>query len=94
MSKNTKQNTSKLLSKTTVFNIDNNRNVPNQYIRMVSEGSCDTEDWRNAAKNSAEESNDFLNIFKHLKMVICKLINITVFTVYLIIKFKTFKNMF
>ncbi len=24
-----------------------------QYIRMISEGSCDTEDWRNDAENSA-----------------------------------------
>ncbi len=35
-------------SSTTVFNIDNN-----QYIRMISEGSCDTEDWSNDAENSA-----------------------------------------
>ncbi len=25
----------------------------NQHIRMVSEGSCDTEDWSNDAENSA-----------------------------------------
>ncbi len=25
----------------------------NQYIRMISEGSCDTEDWINDAENSA-----------------------------------------
>ncbi len=25
----------------------------NQYIRMISEGSCDTEDWSNDAENSA-----------------------------------------
>ncbi len=30
------------------FNTDNN-----QHIRMISEGSCDTEDWRNDAENSA-----------------------------------------
>ncbi len=32
------------------------RNVswgPNQYIRMISEGSCDTEDWSNDAENTA-----------------------------------------
>ncbi len=31
------------------------RNVSwaNQYIRMISEGSCDTEDWTNDAENSA-----------------------------------------
>jgi len=26
----------------------------NQHIRMISEGSCDTEDWRNDAENSAQ----------------------------------------
>ncbi len=25
----------------------------NQHIRIISEGSCDTEDWRNYAENSA-----------------------------------------
>ncbi len=25
----------------------------NQHIRVISEGSCDTEDWRNDAENSA-----------------------------------------
>ncbi len=30
-----------------VFNIGNN-----QHIRMISEGSCDTEDWSNDAENS------------------------------------------
>ncbi len=25
----------------------------NQHIRMISEGSCDTEDWNNDAENSA-----------------------------------------
>ncbi len=41
----------------TVLNIDNNnKNVSwaaNQNIRMISEGSCDTEDWSNDAENSA-----------------------------------------
>ncbi len=27
--------------------------LPNQHIRMISEGSCDTEDWSNEAENSA-----------------------------------------
>jgi len=38
---------SKILSSTTVFNIDNNKKcqTPKCYIRMISEGSCDTEDW-------------------------------------------------
>jgi len=42
----------KILSNTTVFNTDNDW-VSNQYIRMISEGSCDTEDWSNDAENSA-----------------------------------------
>ncbi len=34
----------------TFFDIDNNKKcfwAPNQYIRMIYEGSCDTEDWNN-----------------------------------------------
>ncbi len=38
----------KILTSTTVFNIDNKKEnvfwAANQYIRMISEGSCDTED--------------------------------------------------
>ncbi len=37
-------------------NIDNNQKYSlssNQHIRMISEGSCDTEDWSNDAENSA-----------------------------------------
>ncbi len=38
----------------TVFNIDNNVCwAANQHSRMISEGSCDTEDWSNDAGNSA-----------------------------------------
>ncbi len=29
------------------------QHIINQHIRMISEGSCDTEDWSNNAKNSA-----------------------------------------
>ncbi len=35
--------------------------APNQHIRMISEGSCDTEDWRNGAENSGR--NTFYSIF-------------------------------
>ncbi len=48
-----------ILCSTAVFNIDINKNVSwaaNQHIRMISEGSCDTEDWRNDAENSALSS--------------------------------------
>ncbi len=35
-------------------NTDNNQKwASNQHIRMISEGSCDTEDWSNDAENSA-----------------------------------------
>ncbi len=46
---------SKISSSTTVFNIDNNKKCffsPNQHIRMISEGSCDT-----GIKILAENSN-------------------------------------
>ncbi len=36
------------LSSTTVSTL-----IRNQYIRMISGGSCDTEDWSNDAENSA-----------------------------------------
>ncbi len=51
----------KILSRTTVFNIDTNKKCflrPNQHIRMISEGSCDTEDWSNDAENSALPSQE------------------------------------
>ncbi len=51
-----KKVSAKILNKTstTVFNIDNNVSwEANQHIRMISEGSCDTEDWSNDAENSA-----------------------------------------
>ncbi len=52
------------MDSTTIFNINNKNNnvnnnynnvswATNQHIRMISEGSCDTEDWRNDAENSA-----------------------------------------
>ncbi len=40
---------------TTVFNIGRNNTfswAANQHIRMISKGSCDTEDWINDAENS------------------------------------------
>ncbi len=71
------------------FNIDNNKNVSwaaNQHIRMISEGSCDTEDRSNDAENSAliTKINYILNYMQILKLfyIICS--NITDFTVFLI----------
>ena len=48
----------KILLSTTVVNIDNNNNnnfswESNHHNIMISEGSCDTEDWINDAVNSA-----------------------------------------
>ncbi len=46
----------KILRSTTVFNIKMKIHVycaANQHIRMISEGSCDTEDWSNDAENTA-----------------------------------------
>ncbi len=37
---------------------------PNQHIRMISEGSCDTEDWSNNAENTALHHRNKL----HFKM--------------------------
>ncbi len=47
----------KHLSSTTVSTL-----IINQHIRMISEGSCDTEDWSNDAENSA-----LLHILKYIK---------------------------
>ncbi len=64
----------KILCSTTVFNIDHNRNVSwavNHHIRMISEGSCDTEDWSNDAENSAaHHSNKWqFNRYSHRKQL-------------------------
>jgi len=45
----------KVLSSTTVFSIDNNKCF---LSRMISEGSCDTEDWSNDAENLASSSQE------------------------------------
>ncbi len=42
----------KILGSTTVYNIDNN-----QHIRMISEGSRDTEHWSNGCWNFSFESH-------------------------------------
>ncbi len=65
-----------------VFNIDKNENVSwavNQYIRLISEGSCDTEDWSNDAENSAAHHRNQLhfNIYLKKKPVIWNFNNIS-----------------
>ncbi len=43
-----------MLSSTTVFNIDDNKKLfLSSKFRLISEGSCDTEDWSNDAENIA-----------------------------------------
>ncbi len=59
------------LSSTTVFNIGYNKKdqhfwVPNQHIRMISEGSCDNKDWSNGCLKSQMSITDFKNIKKTL----------------------------
>ncbi len=59
-----------LLSKSVNKQEDNKKYfwAPNQHIRMISEWSCDTEDWSNNAENSALESQQkiaFYNIYKN-----------------------------
>ncbi len=42
----------------------------NQPIRMISEGSCDTEDWSTDAENSALPSQEFtFKIYSNQKIV-------------------------
>jgi len=38
----------------------------NQHIRMISEGSCDTEDWSNDAENSALPSEKYILFLKYI----------------------------
>ncbi len=54
-----------------VFNIENMNCLFEQiYIRMVSEGSCDTEHWSNDAENSAlyDKNKLHFKIYKDRKL--------------------------
>ncbi len=44
----------------------------NQHIRMISEGSCDTEDWSNDVENSALHHMNKLHftIYSHRKQLL------------------------
>ncbi len=56
------------LRHTIFFNTDNNNNhswATNQHIRVISEGSCDTEDWSNNAENSALHNRSKLHFKIH-----------------------------
>ncbi len=41
-----------IFKKHNCFNINDKKKSTNQHVRMISEGSSDTEDWSNAAENS------------------------------------------
>ncbi len=44
-----------------LINVYNVSWAANQHIRMISEGSCDTEDWRNDAENTAAHHRNKLH---------------------------------
>ncbi len=67
----------KILSSTIVNNktliiIRNVSWAANQYIRLISEGSCDTEDWSNDAENSTFHHRNKLLfiIYSHIKQLL------------------------
>ncbi len=55
----------KILCSTTVFNIGKNcfLSTKSTYNRMISEGSCDTEDWSNDSENSALLHRNKLHLY-------------------------------
>ncbi len=53
--------------------IRNVSSAANQHIRMISEGSCDTEDWSNDAENSAHSNPLYLTIYSHKKCILSDL---------------------
>ncbi len=46
-------------------------------MRMISEGSCDTEDWNNYAENSALHRNDKLHLKKNSNRKLVNIVNIS-----------------
>ncbi len=71
------------------FNINNNEKCfSNQQIRIISERSCDTEDWSNDAENSALHHSNKLHFkiySKRKRLFLFGIVfhNITVFTIFL-----------
>ncbi len=43
-------------------------NVPNHHIRMISEGSCDTEDWSNGCWKFSFAITEINYILKYIKI--------------------------
>ncbi len=80
----------KLLSSTTVFNFDNKKVswAPKQHIKMISEGSCDTEDWSNDCWKFSFAITRINYILKYTEMekrlffIVIIFHNITVVTVF------------
>ncbi len=71
------QVSSKTLCTTTVFFftfifIKNIYLASNQHIRMISEGSCDIEDWSNDAENSALHHRNEYNEILYLNILLFK----------------------
>ncbi len=50
----------------TLITIRNVYWAPKQYIRLISEGSCDTEEWSNDAENSALHHINKLHLKKYI----------------------------
>ncbi len=50
--------------KNNIFHIDKKQIslAQKQHIRMISEGSCDTEDWSNNTENSALPSQEYITL--------------------------------
>ncbi len=65
--------------------------APNQHIRMISEGSCDVEDWSNHAENSALNHTEINDILKYIPIEqsyfkLQKYFTILLFLLYFLIK--------
>jgi len=46
----------------------------NQHIRIISEGSYDTEDWSNDAENSALTSQEWITFYNILTLALFKIV--------------------
>ncbi len=58
------------LSSTTILNINNKKKfswAPNQHIRMISKGSCDTEDWSNVCWKICFDITGINGVLEYIK---------------------------
>ncbi len=73
----------KILNSTTLFNIVQKKSwTPNLHIRMISEGSCDTEDWNNGCWKFSFAITGINGISKYIKIE-KKTIFLTVFLLHI-----------